>query len=69
MHVHNIPVRCCCQVDFGDDSVITVDDSFNLANPVINTLINGQQEIFQLMNRKLDRLKLQYCGTVVRTSQ
>ena len=56
------------QVDFGDDDVLTVDDSFHLANPVINTLINGQQEIFQLINKRFDEIKLQYCGTVVRVS-
>ncbi|KAK2160301.1 hypothetical protein LSH36_136g01031 [Paralvinella palmiformis] len=43
---------------------ITVDDNFSLSTPVISTQVDDKEQIFQLFDRKLGVVKLQYKGTV-----
>jgi len=41
----------------------SIPDNFTLASPVINSLINGEPQIFQLISRRAGSVKLQYLGT------
>lgn len=41
-----------------------IPDNFTLASPVINSEINGEQQIFQLMSRRVGNIRLQYLGTL-----
>jgi propionyl-CoA carboxylase alpha chain len=41
----------------------SIPDNFSLSSPVINSLINGEQQIFQLISRRGGSVKLQYLGT------
>ena len=58
-------IICLHQVTIADQT-FNISDNFNLANPVISTLINGEQYTFQQMARQVTGyIKLQYLGTVV----
>lgn len=41
-----------------------IPDNFTLASPVINAMINGDQQIFQLMSRRVGNIRLQFLGTM-----
>jgi propionyl-CoA carboxylase alpha chain len=48
-----------------EDETFEIANNFNLTNPIINALINGEQVTFQLMSKTATGyIKLQYFGTV-----
>lgn len=51
------------EVKFGDEKVV-IAHNFTLASPVINALIDGKPEIFQLISRRVGHIKMQYLGTL-----
>lgn len=46
------------------DETFLIENNFTLASPVINALINGKPEIFQLISKKVGHINIQYLGTV-----
>lgn len=47
-----------------ENELYNIPDNFTLASPVINTVINGESQIFQLISRRIGYIKLQYLGTM-----
>lgn len=51
------------EVNIGDENLV-IANNFTLASPVINALVNGKSEIFQLISRKVGHISMQYLGTL-----
>lgn len=63
-----VPVRVQLKGDYFEvmvkDQTLKIANNFTLASPVINALIDGRPEIFQLISRNYGRVKMQYLGTL-----
>ncbi|ESO05820.1 hypothetical protein HELRODRAFT_188188 [Helobdella robusta] len=47
-----------------NEQEMTIADNFNLSTPVLNVLVNGQPELYQLIANDVGHVKVQYEGTV-----
>jgi propionyl-CoA carboxylase alpha chain len=60
--VHYKPSEGIYEVEI-EGETLTIADNFDLFNPVINAVINGEHETFQLGSREVGHVHLQYLGT------